>query len=222
MAEPGAGLRERKKHRTRREISDVATRLFERDGFEAVTLAQIADAAEVSVKTIFNYFGSKEDLYFDRAAELRESLLSTVRDRRAGTSVLDALHALMRDNAMPFRETGWAWLESPHALREVRRFIAVQDRSPALATRRLVIAEELGDALPDALAGEVGRPAEALALRSLRGALVATLGLRDRVVRESPREGVPTAELKARVVAAVDEAFRRLRAAYADLDPPRT
>src|SRR4051794_2681963 len=130
MAEPGAGLRERKKHRTRREISDVATRLFERDGFEAVTLAQIADAAEVSVKTIFNYFGSKEDLYFDRAAELRESLLSTVRDRPAGTSVLDALHGLMRDNAMPFRETGWAWLESPHALREVRRVLARQDPPP--------------------------------------------------------------------------------------------
>src|SRR4051794_4917683 len=222
MAEPGVGLRERKKHRTRREISDVATRLFERDGFETVTLAQIANAADVSVKTIFNYFGSKEDLYFDRAAEMRNSLVSTVRDRAVGTSVLDALHALMRDNAMPFRETGWAWLESPHALREVRRFIAVQDRSPALAARRLVIAEELGDALLAAVAGGAGRPAEPLALGSLRGALAAPLALRARVVRESLREGVPAAELKARVVAAVDEAFRRLRAAYADLDPPRT
>jgi AcrR family transcriptional regulator len=221
MAEPGVGLRERKKHRTRREISDVATRLFERDGFETVTLAQIANAADVSVKTIFNYFGSKEDLYFDRAAELRNSLVSTVRDRAAGTSVLDALHVLMRDNAMPFRGSGWAWLESPRALREVRRFIAVQDRSPALAARRLVIAEELGDDLIEAVAEEVGRPAEALALRSLRGALVATLGLRDRVVRESLREEVPVGELRARVVAAVDEAFRRLRAAYADIDPPR-
>src|SRR3954466_12060480 len=148
MATAGPGVRERKKHRTRREISDVATRLFEDHGFEAVTLAQIADAAEVSVKTIFNYFGSKEDLYFGRAAELGESLLSAVRGRPAGPSVLDALHGLMRDNAMPFRETGWAWLESPHALREVRRFIAVQDRSPALAARRLVLARGAGGPPP--------------------------------------------------------------------------
>src|SRR3954451_21101837 len=221
MAEPGVGLRESKKHRTRREISDVATRLFERDGFEAVTPAQIANAADVSVKTIFNYFGSKEDLYFDRAAEMRNSLVSTVRERAVGTSVLDALHVLMRDNAMPFRESGWAWLESPRALREVRRFVAVQDRSPVLAARRLVIAEEMGDDLIEAIADEVGRPAEALALRSLRGALVATLGLRDRVVRESLREEVRPGELRARGVAAVDEAFRRLRAAYADIAPPR-
>src|SRR3954467_432077 len=157
MAEPGAGLRERKKHRTRREISDVATRLFQRDGFEAVTLAQIANAADVSVKTIFNYFGSKEDLYFDRAAEMRNSLVSTVRDRAAGTSVLDALHVLMRDHAMPFRESGWAWLESPRALREVRRFIAVQDRSPALAARRLPIAAGGGGGAPGRSAVGGGR-----------------------------------------------------------------
>src|SRR3954451_2220769 len=103
MAEPGAGLRERKKHRTRREISDVATRLFEDHGFEAVTLAQIADAAEVSVKTIFNYFGSKEDLSSAGAAELLGSLVSAVAARPPGRTPLDALEALLRDNAMPFQ-----------------------------------------------------------------------------------------------------------------------
>ena len=105
--------------------------------------------------------------------------------------------------------------------RRARRFVGVEDRSPALAARRLVIAEELGDALLETIAHEVGRPADDLALRCLRGALVATLGLRDRVVRTGLREGASAPELRTRVVAAVDEAFRRLRAAYADVDPPR-
>ena len=59
------GLRERKKAETRQAISDVATRLFEARGFEAVTVAEIAAAANVSAKTVFNYFPAKEDLFFD-------------------------------------------------------------------------------------------------------------------------------------------------------------
>src|SRR3954465_5975723 len=77
----GIGLRERKKARTRLEISDVATRLFAEHGFEEVTLSQIAAAAEVSIKTIFNYFGSKEELYFDRADEMRDAVIATIAER---------------------------------------------------------------------------------------------------------------------------------------------
>ena len=76
------GLRERKRLRTRREISDVATRLFVERGFERVTLAEIAEAADVSVKTIFNHFGSKEELFFDRVDEVRARFESTVTDGR--------------------------------------------------------------------------------------------------------------------------------------------
>ena len=107
MSAAGEGLRERKKQRTRREISDVATRLFAEHGFEQVTLSQIAEAAEVSVKTIFNHFGSKEDLYFDRADELREGVVATIAGRAPGTTVLGALRALMVDNLVPFPGTGW-------------------------------------------------------------------------------------------------------------------
>src|SRR4051794_37232709 len=64
------GLRAFKKARTRLAISDVATRLFVEHGFEHVTVAQIAEAAEVSTKTVFNYFTSKEELFFDRAEDV--------------------------------------------------------------------------------------------------------------------------------------------------------
>jgi AcrR family transcriptional regulator len=216
-----SGLRERKKQRTRREISDVATMLFARRGFEQVTLAEIAEAAEVSVKTIFNYFGSKEELYFDRRGELRDSLIATVRERDPGTTVLEAIHALLRDNAVPFRGRGWAGFDDPEATEAFREFFAVQDRSPALQARRLTIAEELGDEVRGVLAEELGRDARDLAVVSLTAMLIAAMHLRDRTLRAALADGVSHRTLRRRVVATVDEAFARLQAAYADVDRPR-
>src|SRR4051812_43175414 len=101
-----AGLREAKKARTRLAISDVATRLFAERGFERVTLAEIAEAADVSVKTIFNYFASKEDLFFDRADELIDGIVATIEQRPHGITVTEALHQLLRDNVVPFPGAG--------------------------------------------------------------------------------------------------------------------
>ena len=58
------GLRERKKQRTRRTIVDVATRLFAEQGYDATTLVQIADEAEIAPSTFFNYFPAKVDIVF--------------------------------------------------------------------------------------------------------------------------------------------------------------
>ena len=75
-----AGLRQRKKAATRQGISDAATRLFEARGFEAVTLAEIAAAADVAQKTIWNYFGSKEELFFDAEPAVLAALVAAVGD----------------------------------------------------------------------------------------------------------------------------------------------
>ena len=61
------GLRERKKRQTRQEISDIATALFARHGFDAVTISQVAEAAGVAKMTVTNYFPRKEDLEIGRA-----------------------------------------------------------------------------------------------------------------------------------------------------------
>src|SRR4051812_29582616 len=87
------GLRERKKRVTRTAIADAARRLFAERGYDAVTVAEVARAADVSEKTVFNHFPAKEDLVFAGGEELRAALVAAVRDRPAGTSVLDAFRA---------------------------------------------------------------------------------------------------------------------------------
>jgi AcrR family transcriptional regulator len=88
-AEPG--LRERKKQQTRELIADAARRLFADRGFDAVTVAQVARAANVSEVTVFNYFPTKEDLFYGGMHFFEEKLLDAVRERAPGESVLEAL-----------------------------------------------------------------------------------------------------------------------------------
>ena len=84
------GLRERKKLRTRRLIAETAVRLFAERGFDAVPVAAIARAAEVSEATVFNYFPTKEDLVYQGMEAFEAELLAAVRDRPAGESIAAA------------------------------------------------------------------------------------------------------------------------------------
>ncbi|MFE9853965.1 TetR/AcrR family transcriptional regulator [Streptomyces sp. NPDC005780] len=85
------GLRERKKRQTRQYLSDVATGLFLERGFDAVTIAEIARAADVSVNTVYNYFPAKEDLFLDRSRGVVDRLSRYVRGRDNGESAADAV-----------------------------------------------------------------------------------------------------------------------------------
>jgi AcrR family transcriptional regulator len=94
-------LRERKKAATRRNLLAAAERLFEARGYDAVTVAEIADAADVSVKTLFVYFRSKEDLVLADTT-LIDALVAALRERAPGTTpaaVTGAvLHAALAQN----------------------------------------------------------------------------------------------------------------------------
>jgi AcrR family transcriptional regulator len=89
------GLRERKKEQTRQHIADTARRLFLERGFDAVTVAEVAGKAEVSVGTVFNYFPTKEDLFYSGMEVFEEQLIGAVRDRPAGESVLAAFRRVV-------------------------------------------------------------------------------------------------------------------------------
>jgi AcrR family transcriptional regulator len=85
-----AGLRERKKQQTRELIADAARQLWAERGFDAVTVAEVARAANVSEVTVFNYFPTKEDLFYGGMQFFEEKLLDAVRERAPGESVLEA------------------------------------------------------------------------------------------------------------------------------------
>lgn len=92
------GLRERKKQRTRELIADTALRLFHERGFDAVTVAEIAQAAEVDAKTIYNYFPSKPDLVYQLLEAFETDLLNAVRERKPGESILAAFARFVLDS----------------------------------------------------------------------------------------------------------------------------
>jgi AcrR family transcriptional regulator len=88
------GLRERKKRERRKAISDIAMGLFAERGYDAVTVAEIARAADVSEQTVFNYFPAKEDIVFDEDEAMRDRLVEAIRSRPDGASLVEGFRRI--------------------------------------------------------------------------------------------------------------------------------
>ncbi|MYW02480.1 TetR/AcrR family transcriptional regulator [Streptomyces sp. SID3343] len=143
------GLRELKKRRMKTHISDVATGLFLEHGFAPVTVARIAEVAEVSVNTVYNYFPTKEDLFFDREDEIVDRLARIVREREVGESATVAiLGSLRRDIEARSAHVG--------LVEGYGRFMDVMHSSPALMARLWRMQQRGADALAATLAEEAG------------------------------------------------------------------
>src|SRR3954466_15492654 len=123
------GLRERKKQRTRELIADTARRLFADRGFERVTVAEIAREAEVASATVFNYFPTKEDLFYSRLEAFEEELLMAIRERGEGRSVLDAFGDFL------LGQGGVLAIDAPGADEQIRTITRIITESPALLAR---------------------------------------------------------------------------------------
>jgi AcrR family transcriptional regulator len=163
------GLRERKKERTRRLIADTAWRLFADRGFEQVTVAEVARQAEVAVATVFNYFPTKEDLFFFRLDAFGAYLVDAVATRAAGEPVLVAFrrHLLGSGGLLAQVEAGDR--QALERLRTVSRVIA---DSPALQVREQQAFARTADALAARLAAETGAPADDLRPQAAANALI--------------------------------------------------
>src|SRR5579884_1663131 len=98
-----SGRRERKKQQTREKIARVALELFIERGFEQVTVTEVAEAADVSVNTVYNYFPTKEDLFFGLHQPMETSLAGSVRQRERGQSLLAFLRQLLLGSLEPLK-----------------------------------------------------------------------------------------------------------------------
>ena len=106
--EPRSGLRERKKLETRHRLADVAARLFAEVGYDAVSMSDVARAADVSEQTVYNYFPSKPELVLDQDEEILERFRHVVRDRPAESTPADALLIVVLEDIERFIETDGA------------------------------------------------------------------------------------------------------------------
>ncbi|MBP0456895.1 TetR/AcrR family transcriptional regulator [Streptomyces montanisoli] len=149
------GLRERKKQRTREAISEAAIALFLEQGFNQVSVAQVAEAAEVSKRTLFAYFPAKEDLVTHRLADHETEIARVVRARPPRSAPLPAVrdHFLRglreRDpitglNDVPeVRRLHRMILETPSLVARMQRFKAGAESALAQALRETADAPEL-------------------------------------------------------------------------------
>jgi AcrR family transcriptional regulator len=159
--------RTRKRLATRQSISDTATRLFLERGFDAVTINEIAAAADVGRMTVFNHFPRKEDMFFDREEEIQTLAFDAIRKRGAGVSPIEATRRLAHDLVtqdhefvMLSEDTSW--------------FIRTALASAALKARAREMRDDFTRALAIVLADTSNRPAGEPNANLAAGLIVAT------------------------------------------------
>ncbi|MEU9228884.1 TetR family transcriptional regulator [Streptomyces massasporeus] len=148
------GLRERKRARTHAAISDAAITLFLEHGFDQVSVAQVAEAAEVSKRTVFAYFPAKEDLVVHRFADHEGEAARVVRARPPGADPLGSL----RDHFLRgLRERDP--ITGLNDLPQILSFTRMVNETPALRARVVGFQEGAGRMLAQALRDTAGVPA---------------------------------------------------------------
>ncbi|MFH9088991.1 TetR/AcrR family transcriptional regulator [Streptomyces sp. NPDC017673] len=161
---PPLGLRERKKIKTREAIRAATYALIEEQGYDATTIDQIADRAEVSPSTVFRYFPTKEDIVL--TDEYDPLMLEELRARPAGEPWMDSVRHVMH------KAIDAMMAEAPDMVR-VRAHLAVQ--VPAVRSRMVESMAETGRLLRVALAERSGLAADSLEVRVYAMSLVGGL-----------------------------------------------
>jgi AcrR family transcriptional regulator len=202
------GLRERKKERTRGLIADTARRLFAERGFEQVTVAEIAREAEVAPATVFNYFPTKEDLFYSRLEAFEERLLAAIDGRAPGRSVLAAFADFL------LGQRGVLAMDAPggdkEATAQIRTITRVITESPALLARERQVFDRYARALAASIAQDTGADPGDVVCRVVANTL---LGLHRALidhVRDQALAGVPAARIREDVRTEADRAVAQL------------
>jgi AcrR family transcriptional regulator len=174
--QPPESLRERKKRLTRAAIFSAARRLFAERGFDDVTVAEIADAANISVKTLFTYVRSKEELAFGDGPTVLDAIVAAVRDRRVGqTPLVAAAKALLEATAdapasqlrrsASDNSKGADGYSASGEMARLGAFCRMAHSSPEAASRLRALWDETEDQLTSILAKPGDGPRERAARR---------------------------------------------------------
>lgn len=210
-SDPGTtepGLRERKKQRTRDAIFDAAMRLFAERGYDHVTMAEIARAAEVAPATVFTHYASKEDLVYAMRHEVNERLRTAMRERADLIGVLPAVKEWMLGMHEYFTET-------PEAVERSRTFSRLLNDNPTLWSRsvgfmherQMLLAELLAERLPDA---------DPFLLEAAASQVAAATQTAVRYYQRDLAEGMTREEVLARSAVRADRVFEQLEQGLAD------
>jgi AcrR family transcriptional regulator len=143
---PPLGLRERKKERVREQLLDAAVKLFSKKGFDATTIDDIVGAVEVSRRTFFRYFDTKEDVlpaWFDRHVD---TLLAKLAARPADEDVMTSLRHVLDAMAELYESK----------LSSVLTIERVISREPSIVVRRYARMEDMAERIAEALAARPG------------------------------------------------------------------
>src|SRR6478752_6978354 len=189
------GLRERKKLRTREAIATVALDLFAERGYQQTTVAEIAEAAEVSKGTLFAYFPSKEEIVFADTSPLREQLCHELRHRSNGLSAVDTLRAFVADHMIP-----------PGPREALREQLRVHYRARQA---------EVEDALVEAIAADLGEPADGPRPRFAAAAALSAIS----IAKAQARSVHGATASRAQAVAVLDQAAAFLEGGLAAISP---
>jgi AcrR family transcriptional regulator len=200
--------RSRKRLATRQSISDAATLLFFERGFDHVTVDEIAAAADVGRMTVFNHFPRKEDLFFDRDEEGRETLREALRQRDPHVASIEVLrllaHRLVAEERtfVEFSARSEVWIQT------------IED-SETLKARARAIRDELAQVVTVALSECAGREPTDPDARLAAALLLATWTVAFIQAHRTFRQTRDTEEAKAAFLAVVDKGAIGLKAAMA-------
>ncbi len=207
-----SGLRDRKKTQTRDRITQVAYRAFVDRGFDAVTVTQIAAAAEVSPATVFNYFPTKEDIVFSGMVSYEARLVHAVSSRPSEQSLLDAFRDFITvpGGLLAEDDPAAASTQLAAAARMIAASSALRERELALYDRHTSDLAAIAEDAPEVPAGQAWVVANALI--GVGRAMTAT-------VRQMAIEGTDARTIASHVVTRARAALDLLETGLARVDP---
>lgn len=212
--EGAPGLRERKKQRTRELIAETARRLFAERGFDQVTVAEIAREAEVAPATVFNYFPTKEDLFYSRLEAFEERLLTAIRDRAPAQGVLSAFAGFL------LGEGGVLAMDRPggdrRATAQIRAITRIITGSEALLARERQVFDHYARTLADLLADDTGAQRGDVVCQVVANALLGLHRALIDYVRDQSLSGASAARIRTGVQREAERAIAALERGLAD------